>query len=104
MDIRKLTLLHSNDPHGAFESKETDGKQFGGIALLGGYLHQIRKENPNTLYALAGDLFKGSLIDSHYKGISTIELINLWIANRRKDLGRHISMPTPMEYEMYYDL
>ncbi len=37
-------------------------------------------------------------------GVFPIELINLWIANRRKDLGRHISMPTPMEYEMYYDL
>ena len=37
-------------------------------------------------------------------GVFPIELINIWIANRRKDLGRHISMPTPMEYEMYYDL
>lgn len=93
MDIRKLTLLHSNDPHGAFDPKEKDGRQVGGIALLGGYLDQIRKENPNTLYALAGDLFKGSLIDSHYKGISTIELINLLkpdvatIGNHEADYG-----------------
>ena len=93
MDIRKLTLLHSNDPHGAFDCKEKDGKQVGGIALLGGCLEAIRKENPNTIYALAGDLFKGSLIDSHYKGISTIELINLLkpdiatIGNHETDYG-----------------
>ena len=93
MDIRKLTLLHSNDLHGAFEAREKDGKLVGGIALLAGCLEQIRKENPNTLYAIAGDLFKGSLIDSQFKGISTIELINLLkpdvaaIGNHEADYG-----------------
>ena len=93
MDIRTLTLLHSNDLHGAFASKEKDGIETGGIALLAGCLEQIRKENPDTIYAIAGDLFKGSLIDSQFKGISTIELINLLrpdiatIGNHEADYG-----------------
>ncbi|MCR4791351.1 MAG: hypothetical protein K5871_01235 [Lachnospiraceae bacterium] len=30
----------------------------------------------NVLYAVAGDMFRGSIIDSEYKGLSTIELMN----------------------------
>lgn len=76
-EIRKLTILHSNDPHGAFYPEEKNGKSCGGISFLAGKLSQIRKEEENCLYVIAGDLFKGSLIDHDYKGISTIELINL---------------------------
>ena len=37
-------------------------------------------------------------------GVFPEELIQLWIRNKRADLKRHIEMPTPMEFEMYYDL
>ena len=37
-------------------------------------------------------------------GVFPEELINLWIRDRRRDLKRHIEMPTPMEYDMYFDL
>lgn len=37
-------------------------------------------------------------------GVFPKELIDIWIANKRKDLKRHVAMPTPMEYEMYFDL
>ena len=30
--------------------------------------------------------------------------IDLWIKNKRNDLKKHVAMPTPMEYQMYYDL
>ena len=92
-DIRKLTLLHSNDMHGAFLPKETGGKKTGGIACLSGYLKKARSGGGNVLYANAGDFFRGSVIDSEYKGLSTIELINLLspdivtIGNHEVDYG-----------------
>ena len=92
-DVKKLTLLHSNDMHGAFVPKEKDGKEYGGISRLSGYLKKARAEGENVLYTNAGDFFRGSVIDSEYKGLSTIELINLLepdivtIGNHEVDYG-----------------
>ena len=74
--IRKLTILHSNDLHGDFLPKEKDGKQTGGLARLSGYVRKVRSEKQNVIYALAGDMFRGSVIDSEYQGLSTIDLMN----------------------------
>ena len=30
-----------------------------------------------VIYAIAGDMLRGSIIDSEYKGLSTIEVMNL---------------------------
>lgn len=37
-------------------------------------------------------------------GVFPKELIDLWIKEKKNDLKKHITMPTPMEFEMYYDL
>ena len=37
-------------------------------------------------------------------GVFPQELIDLWIKEKKNDLKKHITMPTPMEFEMYYDL
>ncbi len=87
-EIRKLTLLHSNDLHGDFLPKEKDGKTSGGISYLSGYIKKTRAEEKNVLYANAGDFFRGSVIDSEYKGLSTIELINC-LAPDVVTLGNH---------------
>ena len=76
-DNIKIKLLHSNDMHGDFLPEEADDKMVGGVSLLSGYLKKTRAEDPNTIFAISGDMFKGSIIDSEYKGISTIELMNL---------------------------
>ncbi len=76
-DIKKLTLLHSNDMHGDFLTEDVNGILVGGIALLSGYVQKVRSEEDNVLYAISGDMFRGSLIDSEYKGLSTIEIMNL---------------------------
>ena len=73
----KLTILHSNDIHGDFLPEEKDGKMTGGIARLSGYVKKVREEEENVIYLVAGDMFKGSIIDSEYKGFSTIELMNM---------------------------
>ena len=71
-----LVLLHSNDIHGAFAPKTENGLKKGGISLLSGFVLKTRREEKNVLYAMAGDLFMGSILDSEYRGLSTIRLAN----------------------------
>ncbi|MBQ2058939.1 MAG: metallophosphoesterase, partial [Firmicutes bacterium] len=87
-ELKKLTLLHTNDLHGDFLEDEEDGKKVGGISMLSGYVNKVRSEEPNTLFVIAGDMFRGSIIDSEYQGLSTIELMNL-ISPDVVSLGNH---------------
>ena len=74
--IKKLTILHSNDMHGDFLPKVENGKETGGLARLAGYINKMRSQRENVIYAIAGDMFRGSIIDSEYQGLSTIDLMN----------------------------
>ena len=85
---KKLTLLHSNDMHGDFLAEHVDDDLVGGVSMLSGYINQVRAEEPNTLYCIAGDMFRGSVIDSEFQGISTIEIMNL-LAPDVVTLGNH---------------
>lgn len=87
---RKFTILHSNDMHGDFlsEVRQGDGHLIGGLALLSGYLNQVREEEENVIYVIAGDMVQGSLIDSEYKGVSTIEIMN-FLSPDVVTLGNH---------------
>ena len=87
---KKFTILHSNDMHGDFlaEVREGDGHLIGGLALLSGYLNQVRQEEENVIYVIAGDMVQGSLIDSEYKGVSTIEIMN-YLSPDVVTLGNH---------------
>ena len=75
--LKKLTILHSNDMHGDFLAEEVDSGLIGGVSMLSGYISKVRNEEPNVIYAIAGDMFRGSLIDSEFQGISTIDIMNL---------------------------
>jgi len=85
-----LTILHSNDMHGDFlaEVRAGEGKLIGGLALLSGYIRRVRRETQNVLYAISGDMVQGSVIDSEYRGISTIEIMN-YLAPDVVSLGNH---------------
>ena len=85
---KTLTLLHSNDLHGDFLAENVDDKLTGGVSMLSGYIAKTRREEKNVLYAISGDMFKGSLIDQEYRGISTIEIMNL-LAPDVVTLGNH---------------
>lgn len=76
-NIKKLTILHSNDLHGDFLPENIGGSHVGGISLLSGYVQRARRDGGNIIYAIAGDLFRGSVIDEEYRGISTVEIINM---------------------------
>lgn len=92
-NLKKLTLLHSNDMHGDFLAEKIDSKLVGGVARLAGYVNKVRAEEKNVLYCIAGDMFRGSVIDSEFKGVSTIEIMNLLgpdvatIGNHEVDYG-----------------
>ena len=79
--LKKLTVLHSNDMHGDFLAEKVDSGLIGGISMLSGYINKVRNEEENVIYAIAGDMFRGSLIDSEFKGLSTIDIINLLTPN-----------------------
>ena len=90
---KKLTLLHSNDLHGDFFSEENGKETIGGASRLSGYISKVREEEQNVIYAIAGDMFRGNVIDSEYRGISTIEIMNMispdvvTIGNHETDYG-----------------
>ena len=74
---RNLTLLHSNDLHGDFLQKEVDVAAVGGISMLSGYVRKVREEEESVLYCISGDMVQGSLIDTEFRGISTIDIMNM---------------------------
>jgi 5'-nucleotidase len=90
MRTKKFTILHSNDMHGDFlaEVAGQKGQLIGGLALLSGYINRVRQEEKNVLYVISGDMVQGSLIDSEYKGISTMEIMN-YLAPDVVALGNH---------------
>lgn len=76
--------------HGDFlaEVAGKKGKLIGGLALLSGYINKVRSEEENVFYVISGDMVQGSLIDTEYKGISTMEIMN-YLAPDAVALGNH---------------
>ena len=48
--IKKVTILHSNDIHGDFSPEEKNGVMSGGIARMAGYINKVREEEKNVKY------------------------------------------------------
>jgi len=90
MKTKKFTILHSNDMHGDFLSEIQSGKKelVGGLALLSGYINKVKKEEENVLFVISGDMLQGSLIDTEWKGCSTIEIMN-YLAPDVVAVGNH---------------
>lgn len=85
-----LTILHTNDMHGDFTAEMLAGQTtlVGGLSLLSGYVNAVRASERNVLYVVAGDMLQGSLVDSEYRGASTIEIMN-YLAPDVVTLGNH---------------
>ena len=90
MNTQRFTILHSNDIHGNFHAEVCgeEGDLIGGLSLLSGYINQVRQEEENVIYAIAGDMVQGSIIDTEYKGISTMSIMN-YLAPDVVTLGNH---------------
>lgn len=52
-NLKKLTLLHSNDMHGDFMEERENEKLVGGVSMLSGYINKVRREEENVIYAIA---------------------------------------------------
>jgi 5'-nucleotidase/UDP-sugar diphosphatase len=91
-NTKRFTILHSNDLHGDFlaERGADPNEALGGLALLSGYINQVKAEQgaDSVLYVVAGDMVQGSIIDSEFKGTSTIDMMN-YIAPDAVGLGNH---------------
>lgn len=87
---KKFTILHSNDMHGDFlaEQEAGGGELVGGLPLLSGYINKVRAEETNVLYVISGDMVQGSIIDSDFKGTSTMQIMN-YLAPDVVGLGNH---------------
>ena len=96
-NLKKLTILHSNDMHGDFLAEQIDERLVGGVSLLSGYVNKVRREEKNVIYAVAGDMFRGSVIDSEYKGTSTIGIMNL-VGPDVATIGNHDSLNPDYTY------
>ena len=89
----KFTILHTNDLHGDFLPHEENGHMVGGLSRLSGYVKKVREEEENVLYLNAGDMFNGSIIDSEYRGLATVMMLNCMtldcatIGNHEVDYG-----------------
>lgn len=87
-DIKKLTLLHSNDLHGDFYEELVNEEFTGGVSMLSGYIMKERKKKTPCVFTISGDMFRGSIIDSEYKGFSTVDIMNV-IGPDVVSLGNH---------------
>ena len=87
---KKLTLLHSNDLHGDFLAAELDTRLIGGVSMLSGYVNKVRQEEENTIYCIAGEMFRGSVIDSAFRICCSLKNV------RNSPLSMRICMFPPM--------
>lgn len=91
--IKKLTWLHSNDLHGDFYQELVNEQFTGGVSMLSGYITKERQKKTPCLFTISGDMFRGSVIDSEYRGFSTIDIMNAMdpdavsIGNHELDYG-----------------
>ncbi len=70
----KLTILHTNDHHGAVLAND-DGE--GGLAERATFVKQVRAENENILLLDAGDINTGAALSNMFSGEVDIKAYNL---------------------------
>ena len=70
----KITILHFNDLHSHLLPTNEEGTEcinnencFGGIARMKSAIQEVRKDNPEALLLVAGDVFQGTVFFTQYK-------------------------------------
>jgi 2',3'-cyclic-nucleotide 2'-phosphodiesterase (5'-nucleotidase family) len=84
-EIRKLTILHTNDLHARLLPDDRYG---GGFAYLAAVLRREKTGCGHCLYVDAGDLVMGTPETTMFKGIPVVEIANR-IAPDAFTLGNH---------------
>lgn len=79
-EIKKITILHTNDVHShidPFPSDDPRNANMGGVARRAALVNSIRKENPNVLLLDAGDVFQGTPYFNYYGGELELKLMSM---------------------------
>ena len=79
-DLKKITILHTNDVHSHIEPFSSEHSEFpnqGGFERRSTLVNSIRKNNPNTLLFDAGDIFQGTPYFNFFNGELEIKLMSL---------------------------
>jgi 5'-nucleotidase len=72
-DLVRLTLLQINDH---YVLGPVDGGRRGGMARLATLVREVRRENPNTVFALGGDTLSPSVESTFLQGAQMIAALN----------------------------
>src|SRR5437867_4237403 len=72
-DLVRITLLQVND---LYVLGPVDGGQRGGIARLATLVHEARRENPHTVFVLAGDTLSPSIESRVLRGAQMVAALN----------------------------
>ena len=79
-EVKKLTILHTNDVHSHIDPFPIDDPKFanmGGVARRASIIKQIRSEEPNVLLLDAGDVFQGTPYFNYYGGELEFKLMSM---------------------------
>ncbi len=92
-----VDILQTNDFHGRLDPNvPSNGNGQAGAAVLAGAVKQMRAENPNTVFASAGDLIGASTFDSFIQQDNpTIDALN--------EAGLEVSAAGNHEFDQGYD-
>jgi 5'-nucleotidase len=95
-DIKRITILHTNDQHSRIEPFEMDGGKYqgqGGFANRAAVINKIRSEEKNVLLLDSGDIWQGTPYFNMYQGSLEFKLMSEMkydastIGNHDFDLG-----------------
>lgn len=78
-DVRKITILHTNDQHSRIEPFPMDGGKYqglGGFAERAAVLKEIRKQEKNVLLLDSGDVWQGTPYFNKYGGELEFKLMS----------------------------
>lgn len=78
-DIRKLTILHTNDQHSRIEPFPMDGGKYqglGGFAQRALIIDELRKQEDNVLLLDSGDIWQGTPYFNKYFGELEFKLMS----------------------------
>lgn len=79
-EVKKITILHTNDVHSHIDPFPVDDPKYpnmGGAARRSAVIQQIRQQNPNTLLFDAGDIFQGTPYFNYYGGKLEFKLMSM---------------------------
>ena len=79
-EVKKITILHTNDVHShidPFPVSDPKYPNMGGAARRAEAIAAIRRENPNVLLFDAGDIFQGTPYFNYYGGELEFKLMSM---------------------------